>query len=257
MNYLPSTTYGQPSQVNFPAPSAASVGSNVAQVPLANPYTDLTQVPGLSGLGNTNAAAMGDINSMLAGQLSPATVNSIQNYAASRGISGGMPGANIFQNLGAESIGQTAEGLEQQGIQDYPSFVGAVNSTQTNSPALQFQSGLTNAQNAAAPNPTAAASYAQQIYNAMLQQTQRASGGSGYSISGLPTTSTGTSGPTGNLAYDPGYGTNQNQFNAGWNPISGYQNQDPYQVFNSYGTNTQQQSAPAPTGGYDAYAAGF
>ena len=247
MNYLPSTAYGQPSTVNFPAPSSASVGSNVAQVPLANPYNDLTSVPGMSTLGTTNTSALGDINSMLAGQLSPGTVNAIQNYAATRGISGGMPGANIFQNLGAQSIGQTAEGLEQQGIQDYPSFVGSVSSTQTNSPALQFQAGMTNAQNAAAPNPTAAASYAQQIYNAMLQQSQRASGGTGYTISGLPTTSTGTG------AMNP----NMNAGASNWNPVSGYNQTNPYQVWNSYGTNPQDQSAPAPTGGYDPYASGF
>ena len=70
-------------------------------------------VPNYSTMTN---AATGDIGGQLSGQISPSTMNLLQNKAASMGVSSGMPGSGISQNNFLESLGLTSEGLQQQGL---------------------------------------------------------------------------------------------------------------------------------------------
>lgn len=61
--------------------------------------------------------------SRLRGELSPETLNAIQDTAARFGIASGMPlgsgGNTITGNFGRKLVGQTVEGLQSQGLQDY------------------------------------------------------------------------------------------------------------------------------------------
>jgi len=143
---------------------------------MPNPAGDLSaQLPGLSTL---NATASSDLQSKLGGTLSPGTQAALQNAAATYGVTSGMPGSQLTWNSLYGNIAGASEAQQQQGLQDYPSLTGAVSSTQTVSPALQTEIASTNATNAAAPNPAASASYAQQLFNEYLQAMRGPASGS-------------------------------------------------------------------------------
>jgi hypothetical protein len=144
---------------------------------MPQPAQDLAnQIPNLPGL-NTNASSV--INNQLMGKLSPDTVSAIRNATASYAVGNGQPGGSnqlpgtIGGNLTAQDIGQTSQQLQQQGIQNYSSFVPTVSSTQTVAPAVQADINAQNATNAAAPNPGAAASYAQQLFQQYMNQLNK------------------------------------------------------------------------------------
>jgi hypothetical protein len=84
-----------------------------------------------------------------------------------------MPGAGggtIGGNRTLRDVGLTSIQQQQQGIKDYASFVPSVSGTQTVAPALQAEVNTQNSINAAAPNPAAAQSYAEQLFNRYLSQ---------------------------------------------------------------------------------------
>lgn len=121
--------------------------------------------------GSTTAAggALGDINSELAGVLSPGTQNLLQNKAAALGVTVGQPGGTAGntltnQNL-LDNMGLTSEGLANQGIGNYLGFLGGVGQQQLQ-PSLLTDIASNNATMAAAPNPAAAQ---QQQQNLMMQ----------------------------------------------------------------------------------------
>lgn len=120
-----------------------------------------------------NDAAGGDILSKLGGTLSPGTMNALQNAQATFGQTSGMPGAGLSWNSLYGNIAGASENQQQQGLTDYNAITG---------PA--FQTGLAeqNAVNAAAPDPTQAASYAEQLFNKYLASMGGGHGG----VSGLP-----------------------------------------------------------------------
>ena len=191
-----------------PIPSAVTTG-------MPDPFGDLSRIyPNLSG---TNQAVSGDILSQLAGQLSPSTIAALQNASATFGVGMGTPGSAFGANYGVQSVGQTAEALQQQGLQNYNSILPTVSGTQTVSPSVQanigefnagaqnqvaqanaaqqnqlsqFNAGVGNQANltnlgvteqnaldAAAPNPTQSASYAQQLFNQYLAAMRSPAGG--------------------------------------------------------------------------------
>jgi hypothetical protein len=125
-----------------------------------------TAVPGSAA---TAGGALGDINSELAGVLSPGTQNLLQDKAASLGVSVGQPGGTAGNTLTNQNLldqmGLTSEGLSNQGIGNYLSFLGGVGQTQLQ-PNLLADIASSNATMAAAPNPGAAA---QQQQNLMMQ----------------------------------------------------------------------------------------
>lgn len=148
--------------------SQTPTGTKVAPTPMPNPYGDLSKIyPNLSG---TNAQVSSDILSKLQGQLSPGTIAAIQNASAQFGVGSGMPGSGLSMQRSLRDIGLTSEQEQQQGIQDYNSTLPTVSSTQTVAPVLQANINSQNAMNAAAPDPAAAASYAQQLYNKYLNR---------------------------------------------------------------------------------------
>lgn len=159
-----------------PAVAPGGLGSAPGQIAMPNPAQNLTQqIPGLTGL-NQNASSV--INSQLMGQLSPDTVNAIRNATASQSSANGMPGTSqipgtIGGNLTAQDIGQTSQQLQNQGIANYNSYVPTVSQTQTLNPETQVGVEEQNAVNAAAPNPTSAATYAQQLFQSYLDQLQK------------------------------------------------------------------------------------
>ena len=163
-----------------PAPRAGTnaFGMVPGTLSLPDPFGDLSAV--YPNLGKTNQSVSDTILSKLSGQLSPSTLNSIQNAAAAFGAANGMPGFSPgtfnFDNA-LSNIGLSSENLQQQGLQDYNATIPTVSSTQTVAPALQTETANTNAINAAAPDPTQQASYAEQLFNQYLQSLKGPAGG--------------------------------------------------------------------------------
>lgn len=84
-------------------------------------------------LGATQAQAASNTLSRLRGELSPETLNTIQDTAARFGITSGIPlgtgGNTVTGNLGRRLTGLTSEGLQSQGLQDYLNTLGAYSGT--------------------------------------------------------------------------------------------------------------------------------
>lgn len=152
-----------------PAPTSGvgPFGAVPGQLGLPDPMGDLTKA--LPGLPKVNEAATGVLMSQLNGELSPQTVNAIQDAAARFGVSSGMPGSGLAWNRALRDLGLSVEGQQQKGLQNYGPFIGTVSGTQTLNPGLQAEIANTNAINAAAPDPTKAASYAQMLFQQYLQ----------------------------------------------------------------------------------------
>lgn len=153
-------------------------GGNIGAIPTVS-GPNLGQVyPNLSG---TNAALSSALVSELTGQLSPHTLNNIQNAAAAYGITSGMPGSGLAMFKYPRDVGIASEDLINKGIGNYSSAIPSVSSTQTVNPTTQAQLNTeinaTNAQNAAAPNPGASASYAQQLFDKYLSSLSSPAGG--------------------------------------------------------------------------------
>jgi hypothetical protein len=147
-------------------PGADVYGSKVAPVTMPNPAADLAkQFPNLTG---TNAAASNLINSQLMGQIGPDTMNAIKDAGAAWGFQMGVPGSNFAENNTLRNLGLTKLAVQNQGIQNYNSTIPTISSTQTVNPALQADISLQNNVNAAAPDPTAAGSYAQSLFQQYL-----------------------------------------------------------------------------------------
>lgn len=160
----------------------AGLGSAPAQIGTPNPYSDLSQV--FPALPQANATAGSDILSQLGGQLSPGTTQQLQDAAATFATKNGMPGSNteagtLGSNFSLESLGLNAENQVNQGLKNYSSVVPTISSTQTVNPALQTDINTQNAIDAAAPDPTAQANYAQSLYTQYLNSMRSPAGGSG------------------------------------------------------------------------------
>lgn len=173
----PAATYNPTTGGANYAYTGGAFGANVQPVPMPQPSVDLGNV--VPGLGALNTNASGFINNELMGKLSPDTVNAIRNATASYAVANGQPGGSnnlpgtIGGNLTAQTLGTTSQNLQRQGIQDYSSFVPTVSQTQTVNPAVQADINFQNATSAAAPNPGAAASYAQQLFQQYLTQLNK------------------------------------------------------------------------------------
>jgi len=170
-----------------PTSGAGAFGAVPGQLGLPDPAKDLgAQVPNLSGL---NSAASGDILSLLSGELSPDVQAQIQDAAARFGVTSGMPGSGLVSNRTARDFGLTSMQLKQQGLAALNPYLAQTASTQVLNPALKTSIAETNALNAAAPDPTKAASYAKSLFDQYLASTQGRgtqvrTGGSGYSGGG-------------------------------------------------------------------------
>lgn len=113
-------------------------------------------IPGMSDLTGQNTSLIG---SQMNGNLSPSTVGNLTDSAAARGVALGQGGGTGLTNeILLKTLGLTHEQLQQQGQQNYLSFLGA-SGQQQQSPQLLTDIASRNATMAAAPNPTLASQY--------------------------------------------------------------------------------------------------
>jgi hypothetical protein len=119
--------------------------------------------------GNLTAGASGAVGNELAGRLSPETINLLQDKGASMGAAGGIPGSQFSNNQFLASLGLASENLQHEGIGDYNNLTSTVGATQQN-PNTLVDIATQNAIDAAAPNPAAAQSYAQQLFDKYMKQ---------------------------------------------------------------------------------------
>lgn len=174
-----------------PRSGRGAFGAVPGALGLPSPFTDLSSVyPNLSG---TNAATSAAIMAKLRGELSPGTVNAIQDAAATFGVGSGMLGGggggfspdSLYSNDALRRIGMASEAQTQQGLQDYASLIPTISSTQTVRPELQTEIAATNAFTGAMPNPSEAASYAQGLFDKYLAKLSSPAGGTGaFSVGG-------------------------------------------------------------------------
>lgn len=185
-----------------PTPTAGTNAFGMVPGAVDNPIPNAPQL---------NQTAGADIMAQLGGQLSPGTINALQNASASFGVGSGMPGSPLSWNSLYGNIAGAAEKQQQQGLANYNQITG---------PAFQTNLASQNALNAAAPDPTQAASYAEKLYN---QYLAKMSGGGHVTLPG----NTGFNLPSFNLG---GFGSNQGQPTAAsvLNPVDGQQQWNPY-----------------------------
>lgn len=141
-----------------PAPTQGS-GTTFGMVPgaIGAPPSIWQQTQSIPGEAANTAAEQSLINSQLNGQLSPTTTENLTNSAASRGLSLGQGGnTGLTNEILLNTLGLTQEQLQQQGNQNYLSFLSA-SGQQQQSPTLLTDIASRNATMAAAPNPTLAA----------------------------------------------------------------------------------------------------
>ncbi len=146
-------------------------------VGLPDPHGDLAKV--FPNLDQADSAASSALLSRLEGHLSPDTIANIENIGATYGITSGMPGSGMSQNLTERDLGLTSEQLQQQGLADLPAVMSGISSTQTVPAGLQAQIAEQNAANAAMPNPRDAAKYSKKLFDEYMQQLTDPGGGSG------------------------------------------------------------------------------
>jgi hypothetical protein len=175
-----------------PAPTTGQGAYGLVPGATGIPPSIWQQMQDVSGFPGMTKSATGDINSELAGTLSAGTRNTLQDAAASWGVTSGMPwttGAGIPMSKFLSGMGLTSEGLTSTGISDYFKFLGGVGGTQTD-PALASSIAQSNATLASAPDPSQAAAvqqanfdkYMAQMLQMATMQNQSPAAGSGYSI---------------------------------------------------------------------------
>lgn len=168
-------------------------GSRVGQIPLPSPFGDLSAViPNLPAL---NTAASSSIMNKLKGVLSPETLNMLHNYEASVATRSGMPGTNVEPDSLAyrrtlRDLGRTVEDTQSEGLRQLLPFLQTTSATQTVNPALQYERNLQNAINVASPEPAAAGTYAEQLFQKYMDMVTGPAGGTRRQV-GMPQASFG------------------------------------------------------------------
>lgn len=149
-------------------------------IDLPDPAGDLAaRIPGLDQINSSIAAGL---LARSRGQLSPATLAALQDSNAAWAVGSGMSATNpggITTNRLARNIGLTAEDQARKAVEDYGSFTTNVSNTQTVKPETEIDLAARNAAYLAAPDPAAAASYAEQLYQKYLRGMSGGGGGGG------------------------------------------------------------------------------
>ncbi len=210
---LPTTNAAPAGYVLNPGPRGGNgpFGAVPGNLGLPNPAGDLAhQFPHLN---DVNASLSNDIHAGLMGQLSPGTLHDLQDFNAEYGQASGMPGSGFNISRLGRNIGLSAEQLKNTAINQYNQTIPTISHTQTVTPELQTQIAQQNALNAAAPDPTAAASHAESLYSSYLNGLRGPAGGTGGGVrnQGAPLgnfmTPTGAGGPPEQLGLSTGTGT--------------------------------------------------
>ena len=142
--------YAPPPSYNAnPSPQGGSgiFGAVPGAVGLPQPFKQLSGV--YPGLGQTNTALSSDILSNLTGEVSPNTIAALHDAGAQFGV-------NEPMNISPLSLGETDQSLENTGLKQFGSVLPILSNNETLAPQVQAQIGEYNAEQAAAPNPSAA-----------------------------------------------------------------------------------------------------
>jgi len=212
-------------------------GTTFGQVPgaLGIPPSVWEQEQNIPGMPAAVTSNMGNINSELAGTLSPTTTENLENSAAARGLTLGQGGNTGLVNESLlKTLGLTQEELQQAGATNLNQFLSTSGGMQT-SQDLAATIADSNAKNAAAANPTLAAWEAVALGQGIGSSSSRPSSAtqknSGYS-------------PT-NSGANTGYAALLQQMLAGYSPTSSDSNPADYIQQNMYsGDNSYASSNP-------------
>jgi hypothetical protein len=208
-------------------------GTTFGQVPgaLGIPPSVWEQEQNIPGVSAAITSNMGNINSELAGQLSPGTTENLEDSAAARGLTLGQGGNTGLVNESLlKTLGLTQEELQQAGSTNLNSFLSTSGGMQT-SQDLAATIASSNATNAAAANPTLAA------WEAVALGSGKGGGGSTPSKPASPASPTSPA--------QPGYATLLQQMLAGYSPTSSDSNAADYIQQNMYsGDNSYASSNP-------------
>lgn len=102
-------------------------GPTTATEPSA--YQNMSSVyPNLSGISNQ---ASQNILANLRGELSPETINTIQDEAARFGITSGIPMSTLAGSRGLSRLGLTSQQVQEQGLQDFLNTLKSYSGTVT------------------------------------------------------------------------------------------------------------------------------
>lgn len=195
---------GVPGGTDPQGAQSAAIGGNLSQ--LSNLYQLATGMGAASGAGasaNLNTALPGASNGLaqelqlaesdLSGQLSPSTLNNLEQVSAERGVSTGDIGSPNSNAALMSLLGNTTEQLQQTGVQDLTSAISSAPvgpaydpASQQVTPGQDIAALQQNAQNAAQPNPAAAAAQNMAALQAGLQ-----AGKAPAKVGVLPTGTTG------------------------------------------------------------------
>ncbi len=149
-----------------PVDNKSTFGHNIGM--LGQPVSVYDQLKqNVPNYGALTQSATSNIGGELNGQLSPQTMDTIQNSAATKGVAGGYGGSQFQDNNELANLGLTSEALQHQGLTDYNQFA-TTTGQQQQAPELQYEVASQNALNAAAPNPAEAQNYAQSLFEKYL-----------------------------------------------------------------------------------------
>lgn len=204
-------------------PNYPSTVTNTNQTIGTNAYPQLAAILGSGYQGGLNTE-MGNISSLLQGQIPGDVMNQIGQAGAERGISTGSPGSPNSNAAMMRALGLTSLGLQQTGMQDLTQAISQVPIQQNQTSYETTDMSAVRAAAAAAPDPYLAAQQALQNAQAGI-----AAGGAGVR-SGSP--SVGGSSGVAPLspqapAYNPGTGgvyPSQGSGNTGQSLNNGYMN---------------------------------
>lgn len=239
----------------YPSPTSGS-GTATGRVPgllgMPAPAEDLRrQFP---GLGKINKALSSDIFAGLEGQLSPGTVNALQDASAAWGAGAGMPGSQLARFRFGRNLGLTAEDLKNKAIQQYNQTIPTVSGTQTVSPALQNEIATQNALNLAAPDPTKAQSHAEDLFKQYLAGMGGPGGGIRFGGGGYSPPGSSSDWRTGNANFE-NYGPTPVGNAMGWSePTTSTATADPFAGWQmSYGDAAASGSGSFYAGTQEGY----
>jgi hypothetical protein len=142
-----------------PQPQAANAGrtafglvpGTIGKPP--NLYQGIESVyPGLGGL-TTGAGRV--IGSQIRGELSPETINTIQDEAASFGVASGLPSTNFSGYRGLRNLGLNVEATQRSGVDAYNRYLSSL-APLMDQPEMMASIASQNAVLNAAPDPTMA-----------------------------------------------------------------------------------------------------
>lgn len=199
----PSTSTGTSGYNISPSPQGGqgAFGKVPGDIGLPNPQADLAAIyPNLSG---QTGQLSKNIMSELQGELSPETINTIQDNAARFGISSGSPMSQFAGAAGLKNLGLSVEQQQKGGLADYLNAITGISKTQTVAPELQTQIAEQNAVWNAAPDPASAAAEQQKLLDKYIAETRGPAGGTGSA--GVPWYQQGTGFyPGGQTRIQPG-----------------------------------------------------